>query len=251
MTSGRRRACPPRQPPNAFDAFSRCPPGLGPTPGKKQRRSYPDFFLMYAWVHLRERGCGRREQEWESEQKSEQSTSAEQRARLPGAHHHALVTDRHRIRTCTQRARPSFLLLTTLFSHCLRASLPNLFPIHHHPSLLQAWQPSADDMCISAQIVAGGERMLLTFDTAMDRVARQREVVRAQVTLHKNAIRALRRLPPEIISKILVSALPNADPDETAPAVKLETLLARSKRPSEGLVLVYSRWSANARRLRS
>ncbi|KAJ7862290.1 hypothetical protein B0H13DRAFT_1900181 [Mycena leptocephala] len=111
------------------------------------------------------------------------------------------------------------LFLTTLFSHCLRASLPNLFPIHHHPSLLQAWQPSADEMCISAQIVAGGERMLLTFDTATDRVARQREVVRAQVTLHKNAIRALRRLPPEIISEILVSALPNADPDETAPAV--------------------------------
>ncbi|KAJ7761254.1 hypothetical protein DFH07DRAFT_425026 [Mycena maculata] len=75
---------------------------------------------------------------------------------------------------------------------------------------------SEHEMRIAAKVVDEGERLLLNLDAAMDKLAQQREAVREQVLQHKNAIRAFRRLPPEIISKILLSALPFRDPDDTA-----------------------------------
>ncbi|KAJ7501206.1 hypothetical protein B0H11DRAFT_756363 [Mycena galericulata] len=83
---------------------------------------------------------------------------------------------------------------------------------------------SAADIRIAEQVIAQGERRIIdlldaaisreTVQVDLDRLAEERDRIHQQIIQHKNAIRAFRRLPPEIISKILTSTIPDTDPDE-------------------------------------
>ncbi|KAJ7510826.1 hypothetical protein B0H11DRAFT_1789892 [Mycena galericulata] len=99
-------------------------------------------------------------------------------------------------------------------------------PIHSPLSntLLQgSHRLSAADIRIAAQIIAQGERRIIDLQAAinsatvqvdLDRLADERDRVHQQIVQHQNSIRAFRRLPPEIISKIFTSTIPHTDPDE-------------------------------------
>ncbi|KAJ6617682.1 hypothetical protein B0H10DRAFT_2032516 [Mycena sp. CBHHK59/15] len=80
---------------------------------------------------------------------------------------------------------------------------------------------SPAEIGIAEEIVASGERIIADLDGAIARVRaeleqliQQRDETDKQVVQHKYSLRPMRRLPPEIISKIFVSTLPYMDPDE-------------------------------------
>ncbi|KAF8177781.1 hypothetical protein K438DRAFT_1605980, partial [Mycena galopus ATCC 62051] len=82
---------------------------------------------------------------------------------------------------------------------------------------------SASEIAIAREFIAIGEHCLSYVDATITRagsgievdgLTQQREDILEQVLEHKNAVRCIRRLPPEIISKFLVFALPYVDPDD-------------------------------------
>ncbi|KAJ7209220.1 hypothetical protein GGX14DRAFT_632450, partial [Mycena pura] len=89
--------------------------------------------------------------------------------------------------------------------------------------LQSSYRLSPSEIGIATEIVSEGERQIADLDVAiararieLEQLTQQREVVRKQVLEHRQAIRPVRRLPPEIVSKLLVSALPDTPHDDFA-----------------------------------
>ncbi|KAJ7618596.1 hypothetical protein FB45DRAFT_169540 [Roridomyces roridus] len=82
-------------------------------------------------------------------------------------------------------------------------------------------QVSSADLRLASKVIIEGERRIVDLDSAiaqakfeLERMTHARVVIQGQVARHKNATRAFRRLPPEIVGKILISAAPVSDPDD-------------------------------------
>ncbi|KAF7362753.1 hypothetical protein MVEN_00624800 [Mycena venus] len=82
---------------------------------------------------------------------------------------------------------------------------------------------SASEIAIATEFISLGEHCISYMDAAITRAGSQEELYELtqqrkdmvqQVLQHKNAIRCLRRLPFEIVSKFLVFALPYVEPDD-------------------------------------
>ncbi|KAJ7896146.1 hypothetical protein B0H13DRAFT_2276160 [Mycena leptocephala] len=90
--------------------------------------------------------------------------------------------------------------------------------------LLQSSQRlSASEFDIATQFISIGQQCISYVDAAiarahsgveLDDLARQREDIVEQVLQHKNAVRSMRRLPPEIVSKFLALTLPYVEDDD-------------------------------------
>ncbi|KAJ7477659.1 hypothetical protein FB451DRAFT_191928 [Mycena latifolia] len=89
--------------------------------------------------------------------------------------------------------------------------------------VLQSSQPlSASEIANATELISAGEQCISDLDAAiyrarsgevLDVLAQQRENIVQQVRQHSNAIRCIRRLPPEIVSRFLAPYLLSTAPD--------------------------------------